>query len=206
MLCEVKSFRVVSDIAFAQFVECTVYFNVDMNVKADSGAVLGLQGCTLSNSLEGIGLFVQGNATLFEAENSDIQGNGSWGVYVRGNVNVRLDKCTMASNKCNIVQASLGEDVKLVGCAVANGLEGDGFYVKGDGACVHAKDSAFQGRIGRGVLVGEKVSVLLNRGAVRSNMQDNVEVTGAGTSSSQAARSPTAWRATACSSVTWAHE
>jgi LysM repeat protein len=160
--------------ARVQLDKCTVASNKQDNVWASEGAVVGLTGCTVVDSLEGSGLVASAKGTHVNAMETTFQGNVLNGVAARNHVSVQLDKCTTASNKQDNVWAYEGAVVCLTGCTVAVSLEGSGLMASAKGTRVDAKETTFQGNGLSGVVARKRTSMQLDKCTVASNKQQNV--------------------------------
>jgi hypothetical protein len=157
-----------------QLDNCTVASNKDANVFAVRGAVLGLTGCTVLNSLESCGLAAQDKGTCVNAKETTFKGNSLRGVAAGDHASVHLDKCTMASNKNANVFAYRGAVLGLIGCAARNSLENCGLAAQGKGTRVDAKETTFQQNFLPGVAVCDHASVQLEECTMASNKDANV--------------------------------
>jgi hypothetical protein len=142
----------VCDYASVQLDKCKVASNKDSNVFAFRGAVLGLNGCTVVDSLENCGLSAQDKGTRVYAKESTFQDNFLRGVAARNDASVQLDKCRVASNKDANVFAFRGAVLGLNGCRVVDSLENCGLAAQDKGTRVNAKETTFQGNFLRGGL------------------------------------------------------
>jgi hypothetical protein len=164
----------VSGQASVQLDKCTVARNKDGNVIAQSGAVVGLMGCTVADSLGRNGLAANGKGTRVDAKETTFQGNCRSGVEAWEHASVQLDKCTAARNKNASVFASNGAVVGLTGCTVADSLEGNGLGARDKGTRVDAKETTFQENCLRFVEAWEHASVQLDKCTAARNKDANV--------------------------------
>jgi hypothetical protein len=141
------------------------------------GAIVKLANCTVANSLDGSGLWVNGLGTRGKADGwTTFQKNDQLGVNVAAMASVRLDNCTLAGNTSHNVQASCGADVKLASCTVADSLDGSGLWVDGLGTDVRAHGrTTFQKNRQCGVYVSAQASVRLDNFTVAGNIGHNVQ-------------------------------
>jgi hypothetical protein len=160
--------------ASVQLDKCSVTRNKDANVFAHVGAVVGLTGCTVADSLESSGLVAEHKGTRVDAKETTFQGNCEHGVYARKEAMVQLDKCSVTRNKNANVSAQSGAVVDLTGCTVADSLGNDGLAANGKGTRVDAKETIFQGNFDNGVAAWSNAMVQLDKCTAARNKSANV--------------------------------
>jgi hypothetical protein len=151
------------------FFKCTAASNVEANVCAAEGTVVGLMACTVADSLENCGLVAKDKGTLVDAEETTFQRNCLNVVAAFEYASVQLATRKAARNKNANGVAHKGGAVGLTGSTVAESLENCGLVAKDNGTRVDAKETTFQGNCLNGAAVFEYASVQLDNCSVTRN-------------------------------------
>jgi hypothetical protein len=163
--------------ASVQLDKCMVARNMDDNVFAHKGAVIGLTGCTVADSLKQHGLAARDKGTRVDAKETTFIGNFLQGVAVWMHARVQLDKCTVKSNTDINVVATDGAVVRLTGSRIALSLKKSGLAARDKGTRVDAKETTFEGNFIHGVAVSKDARVQLDNCTAASNTDANVIAT-----------------------------